>query len=272
MCNCQSCSSNMASSTVLMFHSDKECDYITIGIWSKGYESGMSVNMHMNGSPLFPSRVFAWTGLFKCQYLAPSAQSQLPLKRKQPAWRCRTLKTSWYDIIYIICSILSDHVWSDFDDFFLNSVSFEAFSYGKGLGASYSKLSTKPKAHHPDPPIGVKALALGVEMQALKEIEHESNEQLRQKMHLVHAVECQQQNCEPWKDGPWCIMIGRAEWYVRLRCRRCIRSERHTQTCGYIYIYFQMYNELDVGSASSAECSFRIDYEMVYSNKKHSVE
>lgn len=43
------------------------------------------------------------------------------------------------------------------------------------------KLNTKPKAHHPDPPIGVKALALGVEMQALKEIEHESNEQLRQK-------------------------------------------------------------------------------------------
>ena len=26
-------------------------------------------------------------------------------------------------------------------------------------------------------------------------------------MHLVHAVECQQQNCEPWKDGPWCRVI-----------------------------------------------------------------
>lgn len=75
----------------------------------------MSVNMHMNGSPLFPSRVFAWTGLFKCQYLAPSAQSQLPLKRKQPAWRCRTLNTSLYNVYIYIYIIYVQYCWITYD-------------------------------------------------------------------------------------------------------------------------------------------------------------
>ena len=51
-------------------------------------------------------------------------------------------------------------------------------------GKTRKELSTKPEAHRPDPPIGVKALALGCEMQALKEIEYESNAvnaRLRQK-------------------------------------------------------------------------------------------
>lgn len=43
-------------------------------------------------------------------------------------------------------------------------------------------------------------------------------------------------------------------------------QNRETHTDMWVYI-FQMYNELDVGSASSAECSFRIDYEIVYLTK-----
>ena len=85
------------------------------------------------------------------------------------------------------------------------------------------------------------------------------------KMHLVHAVECQQQNF--WTMKGWTMMYNdrKGEWYVRLRASQTHQNrETHTD----MWVYFQMYNELDVGSASSAECSFRIDYEIVYSNKK----